>query len=52
MYEMLKGLDRSRQKFDSADDALPLADALAAGGIKIMEITYRSEAASSHRTSC
>ena len=48
MYEMLKGHGIVPViKFDSADDALPLADALAAGGIKIMEITYRSEAASS-----
>lgn len=32
-------------KLSEASEALPLADALAAGGINIMEITFRSEAA-------
>ncbi len=30
---------------DNADDAVPLADALAAGGIEVVEITLRTEAA-------
>lgn len=45
MYEILKGHGVVPViKFNKVEDALPLADALSAGGINIMEITFRSEA--------
>lgn len=46
MYEILEGHGVVPViKFSDVSEALPLADALAAGGIKIMEITFRSDAA-------
>ena len=32
-------------KLDTPDQALPLVDALAAGGIKVAEVTFRTDAA-------
>jgi 2-dehydro-3-deoxyphosphogluconate aldolase/(4S)-4-hydroxy-2-oxoglutarate aldolase len=46
MYQLLEGHGVVPViKFNDPSEALPLADALAAGGIKIMEITFRSAAA-------
>lgn len=46
MYEILEGHGVVPViKFNDPSEALPLADALAKGGIRIMEITFRSDAA-------
>ncbi len=46
MYELLEGHGVVPViKFSDKKEVLPLADALAAGGIKIMEITFRSDVA-------
>lgn len=46
MYELLEGHGIVPViKFSDSKQALPLADALSAGGINIMEITFRSDAA-------
>ena len=46
MYQILEGHGVVPViKFNDSSEALPLADALSAGGIKIMEITFRSAAA-------
>ena len=46
MYQLLDGHGVVPViKFNDPSEALPLADALSAGGIKIMEITFRSAAA-------
>lgn len=46
MYELLEGHGIVPViKFSDSKQALPLADALSAGGINIMEITFRSNAA-------
>ena len=51
MYQLLEGHGVVPViKFNDPSEALPLADALAAGGIKIMEITFRSAARWGHQT--
>ena len=46
MYELLEGHGIVPViKLSNSKEALPLADALSAGGINIMEITFRSDAA-------
>ncbi|MGI6579295.1 MAG: bifunctional 4-hydroxy-2-oxoglutarate aldolase/2-dehydro-3-deoxy-phosphogluconate aldolase [Saccharofermentanales bacterium] len=47
MYQLLEGHGVIPViKFNDVNEALPLADALSAGGINVMEITFRSSAAS------
>ncbi|NLJ71069.1 MAG: bifunctional 4-hydroxy-2-oxoglutarate aldolase/2-dehydro-3-deoxy-phosphogluconate aldolase [Clostridiaceae bacterium] len=46
MYQLLEGHGVIPViKFSDVSEALPLADALSAGGINVMEITFRSDAA-------